>query len=314
MALKPCRECARDVSTEASACPQCGAPHPVARDVEKGTCVGCGASIEVPPTSECPECGVIEPFDDHVPSPYDSDHGGSNRRLLGSSGVQVSNIVAGLASLVIPGTGQLIRGRILAAVGYFVLAAILWTLYLGWIVHIVSAWTAAKSEVPKVDQDRRTSTPIRSGTPSRRTVTVSVVTLLLGVWFLAGLMSNERDARSHGSQSRDAGPTSVSQRSGGEVADGRSYGQVLAAEMEGGFRADEELAQTFDRLIDEIAARCPGDREWVADRILQGHRSAEERSGELSILDVAIGWERGVRGREVGCEETLAILLVIMTR
>lgn len=26
MALKPCRECGQEVSTEATACPQCGAP------------------------------------------------------------------------------------------------------------------------------------------------------------------------------------------------------------------------------------------------------------------------------------------------
>ena len=30
MALKPCRECGRMVSTEAAACPQCGCPNPTA--------------------------------------------------------------------------------------------------------------------------------------------------------------------------------------------------------------------------------------------------------------------------------------------
>ena len=32
MALKPCRECGREVSTEAVACPQCGAPRPTELD------------------------------------------------------------------------------------------------------------------------------------------------------------------------------------------------------------------------------------------------------------------------------------------
>ena len=35
MALKPCRECKKKVSTEATACPSCGAPHPTAKATEK---------------------------------------------------------------------------------------------------------------------------------------------------------------------------------------------------------------------------------------------------------------------------------------
>ena len=31
MALQPCRECGKEVSTEAAACPHCGVQHPVAR-------------------------------------------------------------------------------------------------------------------------------------------------------------------------------------------------------------------------------------------------------------------------------------------
>ena len=31
MALKPCRECKKKVSTEATACPNCGAPHPTTK-------------------------------------------------------------------------------------------------------------------------------------------------------------------------------------------------------------------------------------------------------------------------------------------
>jgi uncharacterized membrane protein YdbT with pleckstrin-like domain len=34
MALAPCRECGREVSTEAANCPQCGVPHPTRQPIE----------------------------------------------------------------------------------------------------------------------------------------------------------------------------------------------------------------------------------------------------------------------------------------
>lgn len=48
MALKPCRECKRDVSTEAAKCPHCGTPHPTA-SMSKGAqgCLGCLGVIVV---------------------------------------------------------------------------------------------------------------------------------------------------------------------------------------------------------------------------------------------------------------------------
>ena len=45
----------------------------------------------------------------------------------GSSG----NVIAALCSLVIPGLGQLVQGRILAAVVFFILGGIIWLLTLG---------------------------------------------------------------------------------------------------------------------------------------------------------------------------------------
>ena len=35
MALKPCRECNKKVSTEASVCPLCGVPNPTKKKKEK---------------------------------------------------------------------------------------------------------------------------------------------------------------------------------------------------------------------------------------------------------------------------------------
>jgi hypothetical protein len=53
------------------------------------------------------------------------------------------NVIAALASFFIPGLGQLLQGRLLAAAIQFVLAAVLWIVLLGWIVHLWSILDAA---------------------------------------------------------------------------------------------------------------------------------------------------------------------------
>ncbi|MGA0173514.1 MAG: hypothetical protein ACO3Y3_10510 [Phycisphaerales bacterium] len=53
------------------------------------------------------------------------------------------NVIAALASFFIPGLGQLVQGRFLIAVIMFVLAAALWVILLGWIVHLWSILDAA---------------------------------------------------------------------------------------------------------------------------------------------------------------------------
>jgi len=53
------------------------------------------------------------------------------------------NVIAALASFFIPGLGQLIQGRLIKAIFMFVLAAVLWLVLLGWIVHLWSILDAA---------------------------------------------------------------------------------------------------------------------------------------------------------------------------
>lgn len=56
------------------------------------------------------------------------------------------NVIAAIASFFIPGLGQLVQGRILAAPFYFVLAVVInfFTLgILGWIGHVIAAIDAA---------------------------------------------------------------------------------------------------------------------------------------------------------------------------
>ena len=54
------------------------------------------------------------------------------------------NVLAALASLIIPGLGQLLQGRLLMAIIHFVLATVLWFFLLGWIIHLWSILDAAK--------------------------------------------------------------------------------------------------------------------------------------------------------------------------
>lgn len=53
------------------------------------------------------------------------------------------NVIAALASFFIPGLGQLLQGRIIMAAVQFVLAAILWIVLLGWLIHLWSIVDAA---------------------------------------------------------------------------------------------------------------------------------------------------------------------------
>ncbi len=63
----------------------------------------------------------------------------------GSSG----NVIAALASFFIPGLGQLLQGRVLAAVVFFVFAFILWFVLLGWLVHLWAIIDAAMFKAPQ---------------------------------------------------------------------------------------------------------------------------------------------------------------------
>ena len=53
------------------------------------------------------------------------------------------NVIAALCSFFIPGLGQLLQGRLIKAAVQFVLAAALWIVLLGWIIHLWSIIDAA---------------------------------------------------------------------------------------------------------------------------------------------------------------------------
>jgi len=63
-------------------------------------------------------------------------------RGKGSAG----NVLAGIASFIIPGLGQLVQGRLFAALFMFLLSGAIWVISLGtlgWIGHIIAAVHAA---------------------------------------------------------------------------------------------------------------------------------------------------------------------------
>lgn len=53
------------------------------------------------------------------------------------------NVVAALCSFFIPGLGQLLQGRLVRAIIQFILAAVLWIILMGWIIHLWSILDAA---------------------------------------------------------------------------------------------------------------------------------------------------------------------------
>jgi TM2 domain-containing membrane protein YozV len=63
----------------------------------------------------------------------------SNGPGPGSAG----NVLAAICSFFIPGLGQLVQGRIFMALFMFVLAGLLWIVWLGWLVHLWSVIDAA---------------------------------------------------------------------------------------------------------------------------------------------------------------------------
>jgi TM2 domain-containing membrane protein YozV len=54
------------------------------------------------------------------------------------------NVIAAICSFFVPGLGQLVQGRVVAAIVQFVLAGALWVILMGWAVHLYSIIDAAR--------------------------------------------------------------------------------------------------------------------------------------------------------------------------
>ena len=65
---------------------------------------------------------------------------------MASGSGSTGNVIAAIASFLIPGLGQLAQGRLFAALFMFLLAGAIWLVTLGtlgWIGHVVAALHAA---------------------------------------------------------------------------------------------------------------------------------------------------------------------------
>ena len=62
---------------------------------------------------------------------------------MGMGQGSTANVIAAVCSFFIPGLGQLVEGRPVTALVHFLLAALLWLIFLGWVVHLWSIYDAA---------------------------------------------------------------------------------------------------------------------------------------------------------------------------
>ena len=62
---------------------------------------------------------------------------------MGAGQGSTGNVIAAVCSFFIPGLGQLVQGRLIKALIMFCLAAVLWLIWLGWVVHLWSILDAA---------------------------------------------------------------------------------------------------------------------------------------------------------------------------
>ena len=56
------------------------------------------------------------------------------------------NVIAAVCSFFIPGLGQLVQGRLLAALMHFVVGIVVWVItfgFFGWVVNVLSTLDAA---------------------------------------------------------------------------------------------------------------------------------------------------------------------------
>lgn len=124
---------------DAAACPYCESP--ISATAKK--CRHCGEWIR----NECRVCGT-ELGGRWARQGLCAEHERSEtapqqKVVVVENEESGGSVLAAIASFLIPGLGQLGQGRLGAAIGHFFMAMILWVVFLGWIIHLVSAINAA---------------------------------------------------------------------------------------------------------------------------------------------------------------------------
>src|SRR5690625_870182 len=130
MPLITCPDCQKSISDAAPYCIHCGRPEPAAAshqqmplndlkasDTHARLCYGCDA-LNQPTSRSCFNCD--SPIGLQPPQPLeDLVRSSSNQRHEGERfSASTASMIAGIASFFVPGLGQLLQGRLGAAIGF----------------------------------------------------------------------------------------------------------------------------------------------------------------------------------------------------
>lgn len=116
MALTECRECGKEVSTEARACPNCGIPRPGAESIIEGDCRGCGRYIQIDPDDVCPHCRTEYPLSALLQKEGSSSSGDRGEK---------SDTAAGCLGLFLGPVGLWYKGKWAAGFAWLAMAVVI---------------------------------------------------------------------------------------------------------------------------------------------------------------------------------------------
>lgn len=147
MALDPCRECGKEISTEAQSCPHCGAPDPFL------TAQWQSAAQHYSYLSKRERTEYWETLDE--------DQKVSLQKALSALSVDTPDVshkspserfwspgIAAVLSLFIPGAGQMYKGQIFAGIAWLIAVVIGYFLLIipGLVLHLLCIITAASGD------------------------------------------------------------------------------------------------------------------------------------------------------------------------
>jgi hypothetical protein len=124
MPLIPCPDCAREVSSLAPSCPQCGRPMAPAPAAEPLNSEKHDENPTLPPLLA--KIAAAGPAPETTSPPAQAAVLADTSRVPADVRGGAGNVLAALASCFVPGLGQLVQGRVLSAVAWGLMAIVAW--------------------------------------------------------------------------------------------------------------------------------------------------------------------------------------------